>query len=170
MVFPVVMYGSDIWTIKAESQRIMFSRYGAGQSPWDSKEIKPVNLKGNQPWILIGRTNAEAEALVLWPPDVKSWLFGKDPGAGKDWRQKEKTATEDEMVGWHHWFNEHELGQAQGDGEGQEGLACCSPQGHKEWTWLGDWTTTISVYVSMLLSQFVLPSLSPTVSTSRLNF
>ena len=73
------------------------------------KEIKPVNPKGNQPWIIIGRTDAQAEAPILWPPDVKSWLFGKDPGAGKDWGQEEKRATEDEMVGWHHQLNGHEL-------------------------------------------------------------
>ena len=72
------------------------------------KEIKPVNPKGNQSWIFIGRTDAEAEAPLLWPPDVKNWLIGKDPDAGKDWRQ-EKGMTENEMVGWHHWLNGHEL-------------------------------------------------------------
>ena len=77
------------------------------ESPLDSKEVKLVNLKGNQSWILIGRTDAEAEASILWPPDVKNWLIGKDPDAGKDWRQEEKGMTEDEMVGWHHWFNRH---------------------------------------------------------------
>ena len=75
----------------------------------DSKEIKPVNPKGNQPWIFIGRTDAEAEAPILWPPDVKSQLTGKDPDSGEDWRQEEKEVTEDEMVGWHHWFNGHEF-------------------------------------------------------------
>ena len=76
------------------------------ESPLDCKEIKPVNPKGNQSWIFIGRTDAEAEAPVLWPPDAKNWLIGKDPGAGKDWRQEEKGTTEDEMVGWHHQLNE----------------------------------------------------------------
>ena len=76
------------------------------ESPLDSKEIKPVNFKGNQPWIFIGRTGTEAEAPTLWPPDVNSWL-GKDPDAGKYWRQEEKRVTEDEMVGWHHWLNGH---------------------------------------------------------------
>ena len=99
------------------------------ESPLDGKEIKPVNPKGNQPWIFIGRTDAEAEAPILWPLDVKSQLIGKDPDAGKDWRQEVK---EDEMVGWHHWLNRHEFEQAPGDGEGQRGLACCSPWGRKE--------------------------------------
>ena len=102
------------------------------ESPLDSKEIKPVNTKGNQPWIFIGRTDAEAEALVLWPPDVKSQLIGKDPNAGKEWGQEEKGITEDEMVGRHHRLEGHEFEQAPGDGEGQGGLACCSPCGHKE--------------------------------------
>ena len=86
------------------------------ESPLDCKEIQPVNPKGNQPWIFIGRTNAEV--LILWPPDVKSWLIRKNPDAGKDWRQGEKGMTEDEMVGWHHWLNAHEFEQALGDGEG----------------------------------------------------
>ena len=82
--------------------------------PLDYKEIKPVNLKGNQPWIPVGRTDAEAETPVFWSSDVNSWLIGKDPDAGKDWRQKGKKASEDEMNGWHHWFNGHELGQTSG--------------------------------------------------------
>jgi len=94
----------------------------------DSKEIQPVNPKGNQPWILIGGTDAEAEAPILWPPDSKSWLIGKDPDAGKDWRQEEK----DEMVGWHHRLNGHEFEQTLGDGEGQGSLECCSLWSHKE--------------------------------------
>ena len=99
-------------------------------SPLGSMEIKPVNPKGNQPWILIGR--ADAEAPIFWPPDVKSWLIGKDPDAGKDWGQEEKRAAEDEMVGWHHRLDGHELGWTPGDGEGQGGLACCSPWGCKK--------------------------------------
>ena len=96
------------------------------------KEIKPVNPKGNQPWIFILRTDAEAEAPILWPPDEKSWLIGEDPDAGKDWGQEEKGATEDEMVGWHHQLNGHEFEQTLGDGEGQGSLVCCSPWGCKE--------------------------------------
>ena len=99
------------------------------ESPLDCKEIKPVNPKGNQPWLFIGRTDAEAP--TLWPPDVKSWLIGKDPDAGKDWRQEEKGETEDEMAEWHHQHNRHEFEWAPGDSEGQGNLVCCSPWG---WT------------------------------------
>ena len=79
------------------------------ESPLDCKEIKSVNPKGDQSWIVIGRTDAEAETPILWPPDAKNWLIGKDPDAGKDWRREEKGTTEDEMVGWHHWLNGHEF-------------------------------------------------------------
>ena len=112
------------------------------ESPLDCKEIQPVNPKGNQSWIFIGRTDAEAEALILWPPDVKNWLLGKDPDAGKEWRQEEKGTTEDEMVGWHHRLDGHEFEQALGAGDGQEGLVCYSPWGHKESDMIErlDWT------------------------------
>ena len=102
------------------------------QSPLDSMEIKPVNLKGNQSWILIGRTDAKAEAPVLWSPDMNGWLIGKVPDAGKDWGQKENRASEDEMAGWHHQCNGHELVQTLGNGKGEGGLVCWSPWGHKE--------------------------------------
>ena len=102
------------------------------ESPLDCKEIKPVNPKGYQSWIFIGKTNAEAEAPIIWPPDAKSRLTGKDPDAGKDWRQEEKGMTEDEMVGWHHRLNGYEFEQAPEDGGRQGGLACYSPWGHKE--------------------------------------
>ena len=102
------------------------------ESHLDCKEIKPVNPKGNQPWIFIGRTDAEDEALLLWPPDVKSQLIEKYPDAGKDWGQEEKWATEDEMVGWHHWLNGHDFEQTPGDSEWQRNLECCSPLGCKE--------------------------------------
>ena len=101
------------------------------KGPLDSKEIKPINPKGNQSWIFIWRTGAEAEALICWPPDAKNWLIGKDPDAGKDWRQEEKGTT-DEMVVWHHQLNGHELEQVLGVGDRQESLVCCSPWGHKE--------------------------------------
>ena len=94
------------------------------ESPLDCKEIKPVNSKGNQSWILFGRTDAKTEAPIPWPPDAKRWLTGKDPDAGKDWGQ-EKGATEDKMVGWHHQLNGHEFEQAPGDREGQGSLECC---------------------------------------------
>ena len=102
------------------------------ESPLDSKEIKSVNLKGNQSWIFIARIDAEVEAPILWPPDVKSWFIGKDPEAGKDWGQEETGATEDEMIGWHHRLNGHEFEQTLGNSEGQGSLACHSPWGHKE--------------------------------------
>ena len=101
------------------------------ESPLDCKSIQLVNPTGNQPRILIERTDAKAETPILWPLGVKSWLIGKDPDAGKDWRQKEKGKTEDEMAGRHHPFNGYELGQTLGDGEGQGGLVCCSPWGHR---------------------------------------
>ena len=100
------------------------------ESPSDCKEIKPVHHKENQPWIFIRRT--EAEAPIIWPPDVKSWLTGKDSDAGKDWGQEKEGVTEDEMAGWHHWLNGHEFDQTAGDSEGQGSLACCSPWVHKE--------------------------------------
>ena len=99
------------------------------ESPLDSNEIKPVNPKGNQPWISIGRNDAEAEALILWPPDAKRWLIEKYPDAGQDWRQEEEWMTEDETVGCHHWLNRHEFEQTLGDSGGQRKLACCSPWG-----------------------------------------
>ena len=102
------------------------------ESPLDFKKIKSVNPKGNQPWIFFGRTDAEPETPILWPPDAKCWLIGKDPDAGKDCRQEEKGMTENQMVGWHHRLNGHEFNQTLGDGEGQETLACFSPWGHKE--------------------------------------
>ena len=97
------------------------------ESPLESRAIKSVSLQGYQPWVLFGRTAAEGEAPILWPPDAKSRLTGKDPKAGKDRRQEKKRVTEDEMAGWHHQCKGHELGQTLRDGEGQGGLACCSP-------------------------------------------
>ena len=136
MVFPVVMYGCESWTVKkVEHQRIdafeLWYWRRRLKSLLDCK-IKPVNPKWNQPWIFIGRTDAEAEALILWSPDAKNWLTGKDPDAGKNWRQEKKGVREDEIVGWHHWLNGHEFEQVPGDGEGQGSLACCIPWGRKE--------------------------------------
>ena len=119
------------WTVVLEK---------ALESPLDCKEIKPVNPKGNQSWIFIGRTDAEMEAPILWPPDARNWLTGKDPDAGKDWRREEKGTTEHEMVGWHHWLDGHELEQALGVGDGQGSLACCIHRVAKSRTWLSDWT------------------------------
>ena len=136
MVFPVVMHRCESWTKKkAQLRRIDALELWCWrrlETPLDSKEFKPVNPKGNQSWIFTGRTDAEAEAPILWPPDVKNWLFWKDPDAGKDWRQEEKGTTEDGMVGWHHRLDGHEFEQAPGDGDGWGSLACCGPWGHKE--------------------------------------
>ena len=147
MVFPVVhIWMSELdykeswapknwcfWTVVLEKTL---------ESPLDCTEIKPVNSKGDQSWIFIGRTDAEAEAPILWPPAAKSWLIGKDPDAWKDWRWKEKGMTEDEMVGWHHWLNGHEFEQALGVGDGQGSLACCCPWGCRvshEWVTKLNW-------------------------------
>ena len=108
------------------------------ESSLDSRKMKPVNLKGNQCWIFIQRTAAEAEAPILWPADTKSWLIGKDPDAGKDWRQEEKGTTEDEMVGWHCRLTGYEFEQTLGDGDEQGSLACCSPVA-KSRTQLSNW-------------------------------
>ena len=97
------------------------------ESPFDCKEIQPVHPKGDQSWVFIGRTDVKAETPILWPPDVKNWLIGKYPDDGKDWSQEEKGMTEDEIIGWHHWLYGHEFEQAQGVGDGQWSLACCSP-------------------------------------------
>ena len=137
MVFPVVMYGYECWTIKKWVLKnwcfwtVVLEK--TLESPLDCKDIKSVNPKGNQPWIFTGRIHAESEAPILWPPDAKNWLIGKYLDAEKDWRQKEKGMTEDnEMVGWHHQLSGHEFEQAPGVGDGQGGLACCSPWGCKE--------------------------------------
>ena len=115
----------------------MLLKCGVGEDSWESLR-QAVHPKGNQTWIFIGRTNAEAEAAILWPPDAKSWLIWKDPDAGKDRRQDVKGTTEDEMVGWNHWLNGHEFEQTPGNREGQGSLACCSPRGRR----IGhDWAT-----------------------------
>ena len=110
MVFPVVMYGCESWTIKkTELQRIVAFELWCWRRLFYCKEIKSVHPKGNPPWIFIGKTDAEAETIILWPPDTKNWLIGKDLDVGKDWRQEEKGMTEDDMVGWHHRLNGHEF-------------------------------------------------------------
>ena len=135
MVFPVVVYGYESWTVKkAERRRIgifgLWCWRRLLRVPWTAR--RPVRPKGNQCWIFIGMTDAEAETPMLWPPDAKNWLIWKDPDAGKDWRQEEKGTTEDEMVGWHHWLVGWEFEQALGVGEGQGSLACCSPWSRKD--------------------------------------
>ena len=136
MAVPIVMYGCKSCTIKkAEGRRIdalTVLLEKTLKSPLNYMEIKSVNPKGNLSWIFIGRTDAEDEAPIFWPPDVKSQLLRKDPDAGKDWRQEEKVITEDEMVGWHHWLNGHELEPALGVSDGQGSLECCSSWSLKE--------------------------------------
>ena len=149
MIFPIVMYGCELdhkeswvpknwcfWTMVLEKTL---------ESPLNNKEIKPVNPKGNQSWVFNGRTDAEVEAPILWPLDVKNWLIGKDPDTGKDGRQEERGTTEDEIVGWHHQPDGHEFEQALGVSDGQRGLACCSPWAGKEsdMTEWRNWTESI---------------------------
>ena len=149
MVSPVVMWELDceeswvpknwcFWTVMLEKTL---------ESPLDCKEIQPVHSKGDQSWVFFVRTDVKAETPVLWPPHVKSWLIGKDSDAGRDWEQ-EKWTPEGEMAGWHHRLNGHEFEWTPGVGDGQGGLACCSPRGRKEsdmteqlnWTWcVGSW-------------------------------
>ena len=156
LVFPVVMYEwtdmldyKESWVLKNWCFWTMVLEK-TPESSLDCKETQPVHPKGNQSWIFIGRTDAEAETPILWPPDPKNWLIGKDPGPGKDWRQEEKGTTEDEMVGWHHRLNRHEFEQVPGAGDGQGSLACCSPWGCKEWTQLSDWTDCFSLIFFLL--------------------
>ena len=130
MVFPVVIYGCESWTIKkAERWKIdTFELWGWRRLlrvPWTAR-------RSDQSWGFINRTDVEAETPVLWSPDAKSWLIWKDTDAGKDWGQEEKGMTEDEMVGWHHRLNGHGFGWTLGVGDGQGGLACCGSWGHKE--------------------------------------
>ena len=129
----------------------MLLNCGIQEDTWeslDNKEIQPVHPKGDQSWVFIGRTDVEAETPVLWPPDVKNWLIWKDSDAGKDWRQEERGATEDKMVGWHHWLNEHGFGWTLGVGDGQGGLACCSSWDHR----VGhDWATELNWLLNYFL-------------------
>ena len=126
------------WTQKYKSQGLIGRRIqrsiikvSLSRVSWTARRSNQSILE-DQLWVFIGRTDAEAETLVLWPPDVKSWLIGKDPDAGKNWRQEEKGTAENAMVGWHHWLSGHEFEQTLGDSEGQGSLACCSPWGCKE--------------------------------------
>ena len=139
LVFPVVMYGCESWTIKkAEHWRIDAFELWCWrrlESPLDCKEIKLVHPKGNESWIFIGRTDAEAETPILWPPSLwpaKNWLIGKDPNAGQDWGQEEKGTTEDEMAGWRHWLDGREFEWTPGDSERQRSLAYYGMWGPKE--------------------------------------
>ena len=137
MVFPVVMYGCESWTVKkVEHRRIdafeLWCCRRLLRVPWTARRSNQSILKGNQSWIFTGRTDTDAETPILWPPDVKNWLISKDRNAGKVWRREEKGMTEDEMVEWHHQLDGHECEWALRVGDGQGGLACCSPWGQKE--------------------------------------
>ena len=137
MVFPVFMYGCKSWTIKESWVLNNWCFWTVVlektlESPLDCKEVQPVRPKGNRSWVFIGRTDVEAETPILWPPDVKNWLIGKDHDVRKDWRQEEKGTTEDEVVGWHHQLDGHEFESALGVNDGMGGLTCCSPWGRKE--------------------------------------
>ena len=145
---------------------LMLLNCGVGEDSWESldyKEIQPVLLKGNQSWIFIGSTDAEAEMPTLWPPDVKNWLIEKDPDPGKDWRHEEMGMTEDKIVGWHHQLNEYEFEQAPGIGNRQGNLACWSPWCYKEvdmterlnWTELYD-LTMVCPWLFVLSDDFIL--------------
>ena len=138
MVFPLITYGCESWTIKkAEWWRIdTFQLWCLRRLlgvPWTARRSNQSILKEISPeWSLEGLTDADAETPIVWPPDVRNWLIGKDPDAGQDWSQEEKVMTEDKMVGWHHCLDGHEFEQALGDGEGQGSPVCYSPWGHKE--------------------------------------
>ena len=157
------MDGCESWTIKKdECRRIDAFELWCWRRLLDNKEIKPVNPRGNQSWIFLERTDVEAEVPILWPPDAKSWLIGKDPDAGKDWRQEKKRKTEDEMVGWHYQLSGHEFEQTLGVGDGQGGLACCSPWGRKEsdvteWlNWYWTWSCAcVCIYIFLNVRRYI---------------
>ena len=152
------MYRCENWTIKEAwalknwcFQTVVLEK--TLESPMDGKEIKLVNPKGNQPWIFIGRTDAEAEAPVLWPPDAKNWLIGKDADAGKDWRQKEKRTTEDEMVRWHHQLNGHECERTLGD---KGTWRAAVNEVAKSRTQQSNWTATTNCKQALFITQFLI--------------
>ena len=147
MVFPVVIYGCDSWTImKAEFECPRIDAFKLWcwrrllRVPWTVKRSNQSILKEMSPKIFIGRTDAEDETPILWPPDAKNWLTGKDTDAGQDWGQEEKGTSEDEMVGWHHWFDGHELSKLQELVMDREAWCAAVHGVTKSWTRLSDWT------------------------------
>ena len=167
MVFLVVMYGCESWTIKkAEHWRIDAFELPCWRNSWKLLGLQGDQTslcKGNQSWIFFRRTDVEAEAPILWPPDVKNWLIGKDPDAQKDWRQEEKGTTEDMMVGWHYRLDGHEFEHVSGGCDGQGSLASCSYGVARSWTWLSSWTDWMFMFQwsCLCLFQPVLLALCP---------
>ena len=154
MVFPVVRYGCESWTVKkAERQRIdafeLWCWRRLLRVPWTARRSNQSILKEISPGTFFGRNDAEAETPVFWPPHVKNWLIGNDSAAGRDWGQEEKGTTEDEMAGWHHWLDGHESQWTPGVGDGQGGLACCDSWGQKEsdTTERLNWIETYHIYL-----------------------
>ena len=160
MVFPVVMYRCKIWAIKmAEHWRIdafeLWCWRRLLRVPWTARRSNQSILKEiNISWIFIRRNDAEAP--ILWPPDAKSWLIGKDPDAGKDWKQEKERVTENEMIGWHHQLNGHEFEQTPGGSEGKRSLECCSPWGFKELDTTEGLDNNMSTESVMLVNHLIL--------------
>ena len=138
------------------------------ESPLDCKEIQPSHPKGDQSWVFIGRTDAEAETPVLWPPDVKSWVIGKDPDTWRDWGQEEKGTTEDEMAGWHHWLDGHEFVWTPGVGDGQGSLACCNSWGCKE-SDMTEWLNWTELTEAKTFSLLIIHPWIPLIKIKKFN-
>ena len=142
MVFPVVMYGcrGGLWR-RLSTEELVLLNCGVGEDSWESLALQgDPTSPSDQSWVFIGRTDVEAETLILWPPDAESWLIWKDPDAGKDWGEEEKATTEDEMVGWHHRHNRHGFGWTPGVGDGQDSWHAAVHGVTKSQTPLSDWT------------------------------
>ena len=187
MVFPVVMYGCESWTVKkAEKKKeeswalknwwfLTVVLEKTLESPLDCKEIQPVHSKGDRSCVFFRRTDAQAETPILWPPHAKSWPIGKDSDTGRDWEQEEKGTTEDEMAGWHHWLNGHEFGWTPGVGDGQGGLACCNSWDCKEsdttkqlnWTQLKLWLEWMNEVYTVSLQVEQMSEINPQVRKAR---
>ena len=152
MVFPVVIYGCESWTIKiAECQIIDAFELSLLRVPWMARRSNQSILKGISPKYSLEGLMLKLKLQYFGHLDAKSWLIWKDPDAGKDWRQEKKGTTEDEMVGWHHWLNGHEFEQAPGVGDGQGSLACCNPRGHRVGhDWVTKWNWQVALVVKIL--------------------